>query len=78
LSRWAENGGKRYQDVTAQLALTAAIPGLRNCGHSSGRLAEKLGQKNKSKRHFQIFLPQFFCQLKAWGRQARSNRELLR
>jgi hypothetical protein len=44
-----------------------AILDLRNCGHSSGRLAEKLGQKNKSKRHFQFFLPSFFRQLKARG-----------
>jgi len=41
-----------------------AILGLRNCGHSSGRLAEKWGQKNKRKRHFQFFLPPFFCQFR--------------
>jgi hypothetical protein len=46
-----------------EFTINPAILGLRNCGHSSGRLAEKWGQKYKRKRHFQFFLPPFFCQL---------------
>src|SRR5262245_21897103 len=36
-----------------------AILGLTNCGHSSGRLAEKCGQKKRENGIFKYFCPYF-------------------